>query len=126
MYSLGSRLKEAREKLGLRQNYTAKKLGISASTLSGYENDYREPDAEILNKMADLYDCTIDYLMGRTDNPKGGTFTDQNEKDLQEIIKESGLTWGGKPITPEKLLMLHDLLRVVVEERLPKDKKDDD
>lgn len=55
MNVLSKRLKEARKRAGLKQIEAAKKLGISNGTLSGYERNYRDPDTEILNKMADLY-----------------------------------------------------------------------
>lgn len=48
MRTLGSRLKEAREKKRLTQIDVSKKLGISNGTLSGYERDYRDPDTETL------------------------------------------------------------------------------
>lgn len=40
-----------------------RKLGISNSALSGYERDYREPDAETLSRLAQLYEVSIDYLI---------------------------------------------------------------
>jgi len=68
MSVLGQRLKKTREHIGLSQIEAAKKLGISNGTLSGYERDYRDPDTTILERMADLYEVTTDYLLGRSDN----------------------------------------------------------
>ncbi|MFD1206684.1 helix-turn-helix domain-containing protein [Sporosarcina contaminans] len=69
MAILGKRLKKARENAGYTQMEAAKKLGVSNGTLSGYERNYRDPDTEILNEMADLYDVSVEWLMGRTENP---------------------------------------------------------
>lgn len=43
----------------------AKKLGGSASLVSNYENGYSTPDIFTLWKMADIFDITIDELVGR-------------------------------------------------------------
>lgn len=64
--SLGSRLKEEREKKGWSQLFVAEKIGITNTVLSNYERDYRDPDTETLTKLADLYDVDTDYLLGRT------------------------------------------------------------
>ncbi|RKD22586.1 hypothetical protein BEP19_10010 [Ammoniphilus oxalaticus] len=69
MSVLGKRLKKARESKGLTQLSAAKKLGISNGTLSGYERNYRDPDTAILDKMAELYEVNVDWLLGRTDDP---------------------------------------------------------
>lgn len=63
---LGKRLKSLR---GTKtQEEVSEKIGISRASYSHYENDRVEPDAEILSKMADVYNVTVDYLLGRTDN----------------------------------------------------------
>lgn len=69
MAVLGKRLKQARERKKLSQIEAAKLLGISNGTLSGYERNYRDPDTNVLEKMADLYEVSTDYLLGRTDDP---------------------------------------------------------
>jgi|SRR5690625_1373369 len=69
MSILARRLKEARDRSGYKQIEAAKKLGISNGTLSGYERDYRDPDTDILYKMASLYDVSVDWLLGKTNNP---------------------------------------------------------
>lgn len=64
MSSIGARLKEARELKQYTQKEIAKLLGISIGTLSGYERDYRDPDTLTLKKLAELYEVTLDYLVG--------------------------------------------------------------
>ncbi len=44
-------------------------LGLSLSAHNRYEYGKREPTASVLIRMADLYGVTIDYLVGRTDEP---------------------------------------------------------
>jgi transcriptional regulator with XRE-family HTH domain len=47
----------------------ADQLGIAKSTYAGYESGYRRPSLEAMKLMADLFDTSIDYLLGRTDEP---------------------------------------------------------
>lgn len=63
---LAKRLKGLREQRGYYQKFVAEKLGIRSNTLSGYENGTRMPDPEMLSKLADLYNVSTDYLLGRT------------------------------------------------------------
>lgn len=61
--TLGERLRGAREMHFWKQKIAAKKLGVASSTLSGWEHDYREPDAETLSQLAQLYGVSVDYLV---------------------------------------------------------------
>jgi len=60
---LGKRLKQLRGKKV--QQEIADKLGISRSRYSHYENEHVQPDIELLQKMADFHDVSVDYLLGR-------------------------------------------------------------
>ncbi|WP_076178653.1 helix-turn-helix domain-containing protein [Clostridium botulinum] len=62
----GDRLKELREQKQLTQNEFASILGIGRTTLSHYELNNREPDFETLEKIANYFDVSIDYLVGRS------------------------------------------------------------
>jgi len=66
----GDRLKELRQQKNLTQEELARKMGISRGTYAHYEINKRQPDYEMLQKFADFYDVTVDYLLGRTDNPE--------------------------------------------------------
>lgn len=65
MSNLGSRLKKARLYKKFTQRMVASKVGVSIGTISGYERSYREPDSQILMKLADLYQVSLDWLYGR-------------------------------------------------------------
>ena len=51
-------LKAMREAAGLSRHIAAKRLGISTSTLAGYENGWRTPRVAILAKMVHAYDLS--------------------------------------------------------------------
>ncbi len=72
MSSFGERLRELREEKGITQMELARFLSLANSTVSQYEADKREPDSSTLQKLADYFAVTLDYLLGRSDirNPE--------------------------------------------------------
>lgn len=67
MSILGNRIKKEREKLNLTREDLAKKIGVSYSAIAMYEQGNREPNNEIMLKMCEIFDCTMDYLMGNSE-----------------------------------------------------------
>ncbi len=69
------RIRELREDLDLPQKVLAEYLGCTQVCYSNYENGKRDIPTEILMKLADYYDTSTDYLLGRTNEkapyPKG-------------------------------------------------------
>lgn len=61
-------LKNIREDNDIRQRTLAKYLGVSQNTYSQYENGVISISPEMLIKLADYFDVSIDYLLGRTKN----------------------------------------------------------
>ncbi len=61
------RLKDLREDNDLKQVEVAEYLNIKQNTYSQYENEKREIPISLLWKLADYYDTSVDYLIGRTD-----------------------------------------------------------
>ena len=59
------RLRDLREDNDITQNQLALMLNIKQNTYSQYENGKREVPINILWKLADFYDVSIDYLVGR-------------------------------------------------------------
>jgi len=88
---LGARLKQARENKGFTQQVVADKLDVSNGAISGYERGYRDPDTDMLNKLADLYEVSLDWLSGR--NEKGNEYTLPEEVYLK-VIKEAEVKFG--------------------------------
>jgi len=64
-------LKAIREDRDIRQKEVAAYLNVSHNTYSQYETGVISLTAEILIKLADYYNVSIDYLLDRTNNPKG-------------------------------------------------------
>ena len=60
------RLKELREDNDLTQDYIAKMLKISQRSYSHYELEDRQMPLDLLIKLADYYDVSVDYIIGRS------------------------------------------------------------
>lgn len=70
MSNLKERMKELRLAKNLKQNEFAKSIEISDRTVRHYENGDREPNIDKLIEIADFFDVSLDYLVGRSDDPK--------------------------------------------------------
>lgn len=82
MDTFGNKLKHLRNLRGKQQKEVAIELGLSKTTYSSYENDSRMPGIKMLIKIADYYNVSIDFLLGR-DNK---TYIDKSE--VQSYIKQ--------------------------------------
>lgn len=61
------RLKELRKEKGISQVKLAMDLCVNQNTISRYENGEREAGYDMLIKMADYFNVSVDYLLERTD-----------------------------------------------------------
>ena len=61
----GQKIKDLRIENNLRQEDLANMLNVSQSTIGKYENEQLEPNITTLKKLADIFLCSIDYLVGR-------------------------------------------------------------
>lgn len=64
------RLWDLREDHDLSQRKLAEKIGMSQTGYSKYETGENDIPTEILIKLSRIYNVSIDYLLGETDNPK--------------------------------------------------------
>lgn len=64
------RARNLREDLDLSQNYIAQKLGVSRATVNRYENDKYDLKLSYAIKLAQIYNVSLDYLTGLTDDPR--------------------------------------------------------
>jgi len=70
MVNLSKRIKELRTTKNVLQQTLADNLNLSLRGYQRYERGEREPSASTLIALADYFDVSIDYLVGRSDNPK--------------------------------------------------------
>lgn len=63
------RFKNLRTEHNLSQNDVAKALNLTRGTVTHWENEIRLPSLEVAIKLADYFNVSLDYLVGRSDNP---------------------------------------------------------
>lgn len=85
--SLGQRLKAERERRNWSQKFVAEKVGITNTVLSNYERNYRDPDTETLRKLADLYEVSVDYLLGRDSKNDLPELTEKDKRDIKKDLE---------------------------------------
>lgn len=81
---LGERLQKQRLLLKLSQKEVAVVLGVSPSIISNYESSERVPSVENLMALANLYRCSVDYLLGlEKNNNKYLNVSSLNEEQIR-------------------------------------------
>lgn len=93
---LGERLKKLREEKGFTLEYVAGHLNTTKTSIARYEKNDREPKSEIISALADFYNVSTDYLLGRTD-----------ERNL--LTEKSKLDEGITTINAKKINVDEDL-----------------
>ncbi len=68
--TIGSRLRTLRKTKAVSQVEAADEIGIARPTLAGYERDHDPPGRENAVKIAAYYEVSVDFILGRTDDPK--------------------------------------------------------
>jgi transcriptional regulator with XRE-family HTH domain len=107
---INERLKEARSRRGLSLAKAVNELksrGImtGVSTIQGYEADedninHRYPSLNMLLSLANLYECSLDFIFGVTDDILPPS------KDLSVLLSNSNITWRDQEMSEEQRAML--------------------
>lgn len=87
-------IKTVRESLNMTQKGCADRLGVTLRAWQTYEQGVSEPKNELLCKIADMFNVSIDYLLGRTDVKAVNTLaedepTEEEIKELEAQISEA-------------------------------------
>lgn len=89
-----NRLKSLREEKGIIQKELAETLNLTRATIASYETGKSMPSIDVVLKYADYFECSTDYILGRTDEKnlsytKDGEIKILHDKDLD--IKEAAI-----------------------------------
>ena len=105
-----ARLKQFRKTAGLNQAQMARILAVSQTQVSNYENGNDGPSIDKLTTIADYFGVSIDYLVGRSDDPRCDEFLTKKEQALLATLPESLLPayQAAKEKNPEKLQQIID------------------
>ena len=85
MNKFGVRLKHLREERKLLSKDFAKIMNVEPATITNWEKGNRFPKDSMLIKIADYFDCSTDYLLGRTENPSASVYSEKYNKDNIKI-----------------------------------------
>lgn len=103
--NIGYRISELRKQAGMSQFQLAKVLDIATSTLGMYETGKREPSLKVMNRIANYFNVTTDYLLGRPEKKDDDTKTADIEDD--DVI----FTYEGRQIPKEDLELIRRIMR---------------
>lgn len=89
---LADRLKELRKIKKKTQQDIADHLGITRPAYTAYEQGNRNPDYDLLSKLANYFDVSTDYLLGREEKPQGANQQEfeawLNDPRISKLYKE--------------------------------------
>ena len=95
-----NRMKSLRIEIGISMADAAKKIGIPYTTYVNYEKGDREPNSEMLIKIAKFYQVSVDYLIGRSEIKTAPSENKSKERITDDDIKFA-LFGGDGEITDE-------------------------
>lgn len=111
MFFTFEKIKELADKQGISLNKLEEKLGFSRNTI--YNMKKSTPNVERVSMIADYFNVSTDYLLGRTDNPAVANNPEPSPLDLRKIAAGSML-FDGKPLSEEDI----DFITAVLEAHL--------
>ncbi len=94
------------KQIGKSPTGVALELGISRSNVNYWRNG-KQPNASVLNQLADYFDVSVDYLLGKTDDP--------NKEKKPSFISDE--TWDKMKNDPSALKLLEMILKMSPEQR---------
>lgn len=112
----GERIKMLRKKHRMTMDVLAEKIEVAKSSIAGYESEYRQPPLEKLQKLAEVFNTSTDYIIGLTDDPD----SKKEYRNVKEFLDKDTLHWDGKPLKDEELKPIREMLEIIVRDRLPK------
>lgn len=109
---IGNRIKTLREELGLKQEELAKKMSVSPSAIGMYEINKREPNNELILKLASFFNVSTDYLLGKSDirNPE------KQEDDPLGLANIGFSMKSYKPPTETQKDQIRDMIKIILKD----------
>jgi transcriptional regulator with XRE-family HTH domain len=90
--------------------YTADQLGIAKSTYAGYESGYRRPSLEAINLIADLFETSTDYILGRVDH-QAAQLDEESAPFIELSEQPTELAVDGVALSEEEIRQLIAFIR---------------
>ena len=114
MFSTFEIVKNLCEKQGISLNTLEEKLELGKNSLYGLKRN--QPSAERLQQIADYFNVSTDYLLGRTDNPniansKKQFFFEGKEVNVEELAS-TAMRFNGKPLSDEDKKAIQNIIEI--------------
>ncbi|MGG4145658.1 helix-turn-helix transcriptional regulator [Paenibacillus algorifonticola] len=118
MTILGNKLRSLREERNWSKKYVADRLKLkNPSTYANWEYGLRDPDSDTLSKLADLYEVSVDYILGRSESKTGNVLPDlQTEYVLKQLIEKYNIDISDST----KKMKLEQIIQLVFADMNPK------
>ena len=118
MFSLFEKIKELCQNRGISINSLEETLGYSRNTIYSMKN--KKPNAERLQEIADYFNVSTDYLLGRTDNPAiagdSKEYIWQGKTLNVEEMASNVMMFGGRELTDEKKKIIQSIIEGYLKE----------
>lgn len=108
-----ARIKYEREKRGWSQKYIAEQTGIPSSNISRYETGERKPDIATLVTLANFMGCSVDYLLGRSDDAAVQSPTQNEELESLLYRKQGHLFYNGVQLKRQDIDDLLSFMKIL-------------
>ena len=117
MFFTFEKIRELADKQGISLNKLEEKLGFSRNTI--YNMKKSTPNVERVSMIADYFNVSTDYLLGRTDNPNianNDRIAGYTSDDLRKMA-ENAKTFDGKPLTEEDIDAIQNIIEIYLRGR---------
>lgn len=115
MFSVFEKVKELCDKHGISLNTLEENLGYGRNSLYSLKN--KKPNAERLQEIADYFNVSTDYLLGRTDNPAIAKDDQEYTSDDLRQMAENAKTFDGKPLTESDIEAIQNIIEIYLKGR---------
>lgn len=119
--NVGERIRILRERKGLSQKHLAYKLDMPNQSLSNYERGYRLPPPDALKKIADFFEVSVDYLLGR----ESFLYHANSPRNLREFIENGSFTYDDIILEDEDMEKIRKMIEFIVDYRREAKKLED-
>ena len=98
MFDFSERLRSLRKKNGITQKQLSSSMGVTERTIVAYETGKMKPNFDALNSLADVFNVSTDYLLGRTDVPNSAVSKITIDSSVIEEIRRAAVAEVDKQI----------------------------
>nr|DAY37130.1 MAG TPA: repressor protein [Caudoviricetes sp.] len=115
MFETFEKIKSLAKKQGISLNTLEERVGLGKNYIYSLKNK-KTPSAEHIAKIADYFNVSTDYLLGRTDNPniansKEQFFFEGKEVNVEELAS-TAMRFNGKPLTEEDKKAIQNIIEI--------------